>query len=325
MRAITVTTKELEDLFHIKWRSIKLSMKNKVVFHDENNVEITDEKLAILIIQFRNHGCIDIEEASKIYNISRIRLAYMAKSKIIPSFKISEEKEGSKGVKYLFLKSDLEKESEIIITYSQKTDVHEKINNLCIKITEKLLSGGMISFKEHEVFKMHMFGEMNFEQIAQKLKITREYTRQIYEKANRRILNRISGLIFYKEMYEKVQNENVVLTEAYNNLKKDITNIELRTQTDSVKLLPSILFVNLIDFDFSVRALNCLHNSEIHTVYDLVDFINQFHNLMMIRNLGKNTAREIIKFLFEHKLAKHKKDCKEFELVTDFPSSSKTK
>jgi hypothetical protein len=59
------TFQELQDLFHLKdARQIKVGLVNKIKVI-ENDIEVTDAKLANLIEKFRNGGSLTLKEVSQ--------------------------------------------------------------------------------------------------------------------------------------------------------------------------------------------------------------------------------------------------------------------
>ena len=65
--------------------------------------------------------------------------------------------------------------------------------------------------------------------------------------------------------------------------------------------ITSILDKPVRDFDFSIRALNCLHAAGIETVRDLVKIKNG-RELLRVRNFGKLSLTEITEWLTKHNL-----------------------
>ena len=59
--------------------------------------------------------------------------------------------------------------------------------------------------------------------------------------------------------------------------------------------LRNLLETELIDFDLSVRALNCLKCAEVYTVGDLVRYYRT--DLLKFRNFGKKSLTELDEFL----------------------------
>ena len=62
----------------------------------------------------------------------------------------------------------------------------------------------------------------------------------------------------------------------------------------------AIMKAPIENLNLSVRANNCLKRSGVETVGDLVNSINGQDDLLKIRSLGANTAKEIMNQLFEY-------------------------
>lgn len=99
----------------------------------------------------------------------------------------------------------------------------------------------------------------------------------------------------------KVKKRQVeVLSVAVKNgvIKEDIgTDVDLEVSDFCVH---ESLREKLLDFDFSVRCLNCLKAAEIETIEDLVKY--RRNDLLKFRNFGKKSLVELDEFLEQHKL-----------------------
>lgn len=166
-----------------------------------------------------------------------------------------------------------------------------------------------------KIFEMYLVDNLSVDEIAEKLNITTERVRQIIAKTHRR------ALLDLKRMAEYHPRENDLMSlrierEHLLNLNKQLKdkferNVETKLRADQLaqkhvqhflqhklplELLSQKLTENL-DCPLSVRALNCLKDTDINTLEDLLCY--NVRDIRRIRNMGNKTVDEIKDWLLE--------------------------
>ena len=144
--------------------------------------------------------------------------------------------------------------------------------------------------REVEIVMLILQGE-KISDVAQKLQLTRDRTRQIWEKAIRKM--------------SYFPNELRLRDERIEDLMRTIEDLEARLDQAGLDKIPhskaNLLASSIYDYDFSVRTLNCLRAAEIRTVEDLIKYPRA--RLLKFRNFGKKALTELDEWLDEHGLA----------------------
>lgn len=144
--------------------------------------------------------------------------------------------------------------------------------------------------REVEIVMLILQGE-KISDVAQKLQLTRDRTRQIWEKAIRKM--------------SYFPNEVRMRDERIEDLMRTIEDLEARLDQAGLDKVPhskaNLLASSIYDYDFSVRTLNCLRAAEIRTVEDLIKYPRA--RLLKFRNFGKKALTELDEWLDEHGLA----------------------
>ena len=144
--------------------------------------------------------------------------------------------------------------------------------------------------REVEIVMLILQGE-KISDVAQKLQLTRDRTRQIWEKAIRKM--------------SYFPNEVRMRDERIEDLMRTIEDLEARLDQAGLDKVPhskaNLLASSIYDYDFSVRTLNCLRAAEIKTVEDLIKYPRA--RLLKFRNFGKKALTELDEWLDEHGLA----------------------
>ena len=144
--------------------------------------------------------------------------------------------------------------------------------------------------REVEIVMLILQGE-KISDVAQKLQLTRDRTRQIWEKAIRKM--------------SYFPNELRLKDERIEDLMRTIEDLEARLDQAGLDKVPhskaNLLASSIYDYDFSVRTLNCLRAAEIRTVEDLIKYPRA--RLLKFRNFGKKALTELDEWLDEHGLA----------------------
>ena len=144
--------------------------------------------------------------------------------------------------------------------------------------------------REVEIVMLILQGE-KISDVAQKLQLTRDRTRQIWEKAIRKM--------------SYFPNEVRMRDERIEDLMRTIEDLEARLDQAGLDKVPhskaNLLASSIYDYDFSVRTVNCLRAAEIRTVEDLIKYPRA--RLLKFRNFGKKALTELDEWLDEHGLA----------------------
>ena len=144
--------------------------------------------------------------------------------------------------------------------------------------------------REVEIVMLILQGD-KISDVAQKIQLTRDRTRQIWEKAIRKM--------------SYFPNEVRMRDERIEDLMRTIEDLEARIDQAGIDKVPhskaNLLASSIYDYDFSVRTLNCLRAAEIRTVEDLIKYPRA--RLLKFRNFGKKALTELDEWLDEHGLA----------------------
>lgn len=160
--------------------------------------------------------------------------------------------------------------------------------------------------KEEMVLKFRYSKGMTLLEIGNEINVTQERVRQIVMQGLRKlraparknyIINGAVGNDLIKEYnckLKELKQREAALEEKANSL------VEEKSLYDEVFPYTKNQYSEaFMDLSFSVRVFNCLARSNIHTVHDLIQFVED-GKLLSIRNLGKKSADEIIQKLKEY-------------------------
>jgi predicted DNA-binding protein YlxM (UPF0122 family) len=284
------TFSELQQLFKLDDdRQIRRGLVNKIEVVDSSHVRIKDSRLKEIMKQFRESTVLDMKEVCSQYKIPQSHLMYMIRDRMIPYFKLAD----AKGSKYLFLKSDLDKENRIFLFYSKKSrrDTFVEIGD---GILTFLHDEGSVTTREHAIYKMYYLDLLTIEEIAglQQLKVSK--VQEIIRRSHYRLFRwLVRGLAHYNKQktFEQMYYEQV---RENGNLKKQIESL-MPKEEPPPQPSPEILSTRIYDLDFSVRALNVLRCLDITTVRELVNYPKE--KLLETRNAGTKTMKDIEKVL----------------------------
>lgn len=279
------TLEELEQLFQLKdHRQIKKGLLNKIRMVNDEDVLVKDEELKTFINDFRTGGSYDMDEVCQLYKISKNRLLQLVKNKVISSFQLVT----AQGSKILFLKSELDKENNILLAHSKKTDV-DKLARLAERFLTELADEHQIGKEEIEVFKEYYFSYLTLDEIGKERGMSAIKARRIIFRLNYKLINHFREYVKnFRKIYEYER-----LKEKYNKLKNFIEGLEFIKKEFNTPAVsePEVYSKKVRDLDFSVRALNCLKVAGIETVRDLTRTSKP--DLLKFRNIGKKSLIEI--------------------------------
>ena len=167
------------------------------------------------------------------------------------------------------------------------------------KIFERCLSE--LKPREQDVIRYRYVDRMTYDEIANKLGITRERVRQITKIALRKLKTpRRFGLINdISDFVESSKEEGLTFFNAVT--KSYYERHAYYTETNKNDICPGALdLIHVEDLDLPVRAFNCLKRANCHTVGDVIDCIKALHphrpnNLFLVRNMGEKTYLDVVK------------------------------
>jgi predicted DNA-binding protein YlxM (UPF0122 family) len=286
------TLNELCEMFKLKnARQLKAGLNNKIKVVDASSVKITDAKLMQLFEGFSKGGAMTEKEVCRQYNIEPYNLRAMVKQGLISSYRLKD----AKASKFLFLKSEVEKEKEFLLTYSSRKDIF-KFVNFAAEMLERLSEEFLITPREFEVFRDYYLTSLTLEEIAEKYKVTEGRIRSMLQHRNGRLIHHMVDFLKNHDKYDKALEEigdlktiiyrQKVLLDNYTQVEKSFESLDpafaYRKQFRETKIS---------EFDFSTRTLNALKGGHIETVEQLLSHSKS--RILMFRNLGKKAVAEI--------------------------------
>lgn len=144
--------------------------------------------------------------------------------------------------------------------------------------------------RELKIIELMLKGK-SLSEVGETVSITRERTRQVLEKALRKMQNYPNEV----QVKEKIIHEQEQIIQE---LQKQLSDLGVSTIPCGQQL---ILQTRVQDLSFNVRTLNCLKAAEVETVGDLVKI--QRESLLRFRGFGKTSLEELDKFLAAHNLS----------------------
>jgi hypothetical protein len=170
-------------------------------------------------------------------------------------------------------------------------------NSIIHRVNEKFILSmlgynGLVQ-REQDVVQMLVEG-LSLDYIADYYDITRERTRQIAEKACRKLFANITRFKNLSEQNNSLMELNAKLRDANKMLSESIKQNEADIEEKQVEINKeelALFATPLVDFDLSVRALNCLKSAEIETFGQLISMDKG--ELLRFRNFGKKSLAEL--------------------------------
>lgn len=160
-------------------------------------------------------------------------------------------------------------------------------------ITEILTLTDVLTDREADIIHMALKGD-SYSSIAETYGLSRERMRQIIDKAIRKSIElktlkeTVLKIDSMQREIEQLKSENKLLKSYIPKNEKEDNNDEQITVYDKIV---QILRSKPIEYDLTVRALNCLKAADVETIGDLVKY-NRF-DLLRFRNFGKKTLTEL--------------------------------
>ncbi len=287
------TYDELSKLFKLEdadYRQLKIGLENKIRMINDRDVEILDAELKEWLIEFKSGGCYTVEEVCKLYKITPETVLQLVKTKMISSFRLST----SKGSKLLFLKSELDKENNILLVHTSRRD-RLKLAAFGKEMLIILRENTEVSERDFNLFNDYYFGNGTIEELSEKYNINRARANEVLGNLNNRILYLIRDFLTNQKSTEEKLKEYEELKIKYEEQSKIMTSLQ------DVKKSLDILFsdksemvfskIPIKELDLSVRALNCLKAMDIHTVGELLRIKPK--DFLLFKHFGKQSLKEI--------------------------------
>lgn len=185
----------------------------------------------------------------------------------------------------------------------------------------------LMEAREANVLRMRFKGKLSLDEVAKILDLTRERVRQIEARALRKMRHpsrakaifapyRLSQEI--KERTEVLDKKNLELAglitkclDQIDTLSKALDSVGIKVSTEKPNTYVTTLARNINEFEFSVRAYNCMKRVGINTIGDLTEKTEE--EMRQVRNLGRLGLQEIkdkltslgLKFMTEEERKEH--------------------
>ncbi len=165
----------------------------------------------------------------------------------------------------------------------------------------------LMEAREANVLRMRFKGKLSLDEVAKILDLTRERVRQIEARALRKMRHpsrakaifapyRLSQEI--KERTEVLDKKNLELArlitkclDQIDTLSKALDGVGIKVSTEKPNTYVTTLARNINEFEFSVRAYNCMKRAGINTIGDLTEKTEE--EMRQVRNLGRLGLQEI--------------------------------
>lgn len=209
------------------------------------------------------------------------------------------------GTKYFYFLDEVQNLMSYNITYNESFVFrYNLMNKVVLGFAKDLLSE-----READILSMLFKDNMSLDDISEKIFLTRVRTIQLLNKATNRIIYRINQL---EKMYNlsndalSLRTENELLRKQNKELyMKFLRNQELNDLKSNTNVQHFLKYgydikdlkMSYLDFDLSVRTLNCLKLADILTLEDLL--VYKKSDLMKFRNFGKKSLDELCDWLEE--------------------------
>lgn len=236
------------------------------------------------------------KEAAKYVNIGVGHLKSLATNNKVPSYRIKSVK----GSCFLFRKSELDILKKIDIEGNVEF-INHFIGNEVINFVFRNyidLFKNKLTIREYEVVFEYFFNKKTFLHISKQFKITPLRVRQIFNKANRRLMSYLttSKMLEADKLVKIIHKQNIEINHLKSLMSND--NNEVYSNNEEVLSL-SINFLSeeINSFELSARVFNILKNYDICTVGELLfeygSFSNNINRLFAFRGFGRNSFIEL--------------------------------
>ncbi len=278
-----VTVEAIANITRVSERTIRDVFKGDIVI--EQDIEsISDFKVTEKFGFLPDAPLMKKDEAAKYLNIKVAKLIYLCKINQIPFFKLK----GSRGSKLLFLQRDLdyilEKRGQYVnLPYGSF------LATGAIKTAIKgFLESGILSEKYTKVLIDVVINDKNSREISASEGLTHQAIEERFRVGLQKLRRFPQQIEFITKDIKRLRRENLILKERVRGFEGD--NNQQTYHEENVGLFEKVC-ADVIDLDFTVRAINAFGYAEIKTVRHLLEI--PVINLFGSRNIGLKTISDI--------------------------------
>ena len=165
----------------------------------------------------------------------------------------------------------------------------------------------LMEAKEANVLRMRFKGKLSLDEVAKILDLTRERVRQIETRALRKMRHpsRAKAIFAPYRLSQEIKERTEILNQKNKELADNITkcldqidtlskaldSVGIKVVTEKPNTYVTTLARNINEFEFSVRAYNCMKRAGINTIGDLTEKTEE--EMRQVRNLGRLGLQEI--------------------------------
>lgn len=161
--------------------------------------------------------------------------------------------------------------------------------------------------KDANILRLRFKGKLSLDEVAKIYNVTRERVRQLEAKALRKMRHPLRARAIFtpyklsQEIKERTETLNQKNKELADNITKCLDQIDIlskaldsvgiKVSTEKPNTYVTTLARNINEFEFSVRAYNCMKRAGINTIGDLTEKTEE--EMRQVRNLGHRGLEEI--------------------------------
>jgi DNA-directed RNA polymerase alpha subunit len=173
----------------------------------------------------------------------------------------------------------------------------------CILFQDNVIGLFELADREAYILQMKWLENKTLAEIGEKLELTKERIRQIYNEAIEKLKRKLEITAVSFSKHKEVIAENVKLKEDIRLLVKKIKNIDLTDEeivgkTYFREFIEPMYETPLEKMYLSERTIRLLQSAGIKTLGDIMD--HSLNDFLRIRNFGKKSLSEIEDYLKDH-------------------------
>lgn len=282
---------------------IKIIQDKIKIFNEKTVKQVLENKK--LFSEIKKREVISEKELIEMYSVPLGHLKGLKRKGIISYFNTKGQLNISqKGTKYYYFLDEVQNLLSYNINYNQSFVFRYNLMNKVILT----LSKELISEKQVNILTMLFKDNKSIDEIAEELSIGYTRTSDLVNKASNTLIYRINQLDKLHKHYKhaaELEEKNKLLMTFNKSLHDKFKRGGLSVIDDSIVGHFIKHKLNLLDLkktllnDFSnklsVRAINCLEQIYVCTLEELLEYKKS--DLMLIRNMGKQTLNEICQWL----------------------------
>lgn len=152
--------------------------------------------------------------------------------------------------------------------------------------------------RERDILTEYIMGR-DTQMIAEEYDLSVGRIQQIISRACRRIYEQTDAIAANIRKGREAQREVSVLKVRLEKLRQQYKEYRIQHEDKAIPKTepPKILSAKIVDYNISVRSLNCLKAADIETIGDLLTNYASAQKLRGLRNFGKKSAWEIENFV----------------------------